>query len=83
MPEGDPRPAIVNLLKVESAIRLTGKAAHHDFMSLPPYWADLARLLQVFRHHKEGQFDLIPRVRDEMTTDVYDPFITKRYEDRK
>jgi thymidylate synthase len=48
MPLGNPWPAIEELLKAEREIRL-GQNVSVDESDLPSYWADLLRLLKVYR----------------------------------
>lgn len=73
MPPGDPWPNIKRLLSVERKIR-AGKMP--DFSSLPKYWADLARLLQVFQN--TGRKTAIASIKGHMISNVYDPYIDKR-----
>ncbi|WP_175690392.1 thymidylate synthase [Burkholderia anthina] len=79
MPAGDPWPAVKRLLKAECVIR-QGKQPNLE--DLDPYWADLVRLLQVFRYSRNGarqaQRDKVNDIKDQMTTDVYDVHILKR-----
>jgi thymidylate synthase len=79
MPTGDPWPAVKRLLKAESAVR-RGKQPVFD--NLDPYWADLVRLLQVFRYSRDRarpeERDLLDDIKEQMTTDVYDVHILKR-----
>ncbi len=79
MPAGDPWPAVERLLKAERTIR-QGKQPNLD--DPDPYWADLVRLLQVFRYSRNGarqaQRDKVNDIKEQMTTDVYDVHILKR-----
>jgi thymidylate synthase len=77
MPTGDPWPAIASLLEAESAIRTgdTFEAGRLD--DIDPYWADLIRLLQVFRCKKNKDTDKIRALREAMSSNVYYPFIDK------
>lgn len=79
MPSGDPWSAITKLLAAESAIRLGTKPA---VASLDPYWADLVRLLKIFRYSRAGarkrQRDMLDNIKEQMTTAVYDIHIQKR-----
>jgi thymidylate synthase len=77
MPWADPRPSIAKLLKAESVIR-NGKEIEIKHLKLDPYWADLARLLLVFRHSKKGEFGKIAPVRKQMASHVYNAYIIKR-----
>lgn len=77
MPAGDPWPAIGTLLEAEAAIR-SGKsfdAARLD--SVDPYWADLVRLLQVFRFKRDEHPDEIKALREKISSSAYRPFIDK------
>lgn len=78
MPAGDPWSEVTTLLRAEAAIRTTG-AFDNDLLSeVRPYWADLIRLLQVFRWKKrEGDADKIKELRGRMTSGIYLPFIDK------
>jgi len=78
MPDGDPWPTIKSLLAAESALRGAGSLAGMALAELDPYWADLIRLLDIFRCSKDGQMDKIESLRDEMYSGVYGPFIEQR-----
>jgi thymidylate synthase len=78
MPTGDPWPAIASLLKAESAIRAGSGFDADRLEDLNPYWADLIRLLQVFRSSKDKDSDKILELRRKMSSDVYRPFIENR-----
>jgi thymidylate synthase len=81
MPAGDPLPALEAFLRIENAIRTKGDVNERDIASLDPYWADLARLLLVFRYHKDGHAKNILGVRGRMASSVYNAFIDKKYEE--
>ena len=75
MPTGDPWPAIETLLESESALRL-GKPFDGDRLAgLNPYWADLVRMLQVFRSHKNRDAKEIRALNERMSSEVYSQFI--------
>jgi thymidylate synthase len=78
MPTGDPWPAIQTLLEVESALRLGSPFDWDRLDSLDPYWADLVRMLQVFRYRKDGNAKEIRVVRERMSSGVYRQFIDTR-----
>jgi thymidylate synthase len=78
MPFGDPWPAINSLRGAEASIRTTGTVDEKSFDALDPYWADLIRLLQVFRSSKDGNTGDIEGLRSRMSSDVYRPFIDNR-----
>ncbi|MFM0069547.1 thymidylate synthase [Paraburkholderia sediminicola] len=78
MPLGDPHESIEMLLQAEDSIR-QGKGT--SFKRMHPYWADLARLLQVYscsiaptKAHREQ----ITRIKKQMHSDVYEIYIEKR-----
>jgi thymidylate synthase len=78
MPQDDPWSAIQVLLAAEDAIR-NGKPCEEERLNgIDPYWADLVRLLQVFRFSKDNDCDRIAKARDNMTSSVYDVFIDQR-----
>jgi thymidylate synthase len=78
MPVGDPWPAIDSLRKAEAAIRTEGVAAIAELERLDPYWADLIRLLQVFRCWKDKNVEKMRALRDTMSSNIYRPFIDKK-----
>ena len=75
MPAGDPWPAIKSMLSAEFAIR-TGDP-EVNLLDTDPYWADLIRLLQVFRAKKDKDRDKISLLRNSMSSNVYSTFINK------
>ena len=78
MPKGDPQPAIDSVLHAEHSIR-TGQSIDTTILSdLDPYWADLIRLLQVFRLSKDGDSNSIQAIGMQMSSSVYRPFISGR-----
>lgn len=77
MPLGDPWSDIRSLLQAESGIRLSGHCSADTVAQMNPYWADLARLLQVYRSKIDGDPDTIRFVRGNMSSGVYLPFIDK------
>lgn len=76
MPLGDPWAAVGSMLIAESKIR-SGQSVDDELAILDPYWADLVRVLQVFWCKKNRAFDDIVPLRDAMSSEVYEPFITK------
>jgi thymidylate synthase len=77
MPAGDPWPSIDLMLQAESSIR-TGRAFDEGILDgVDQYWADLIRLLQVFRSKKEKDAARIKELRRKMSSQVYSPFIDK------
>ena len=78
MPQGDPRPAIRSVLAAEHAIR-TGQAFDEKALnSLDSYWADLVRLLLVFRSSKDRDVERIRELSEKMSSAVYHQFIERR-----
>ena len=75
MPLGDPWPAIRALLAAERALRTNDRSAPVAVDDVLPYWADLIRLLQIFRAKKDRAPHLIPPLKHNMSSRVYDPFI--------
>ncbi len=77
MPTGDPWPSITLLLQAESAIRTAGAFDDTKLGDVDPYWADLIRLLRVFRSKQDKDADRIKAMRGRMASNVYFPFIDK------
>ncbi len=77
MPLGDPMPSIQVWLKAEAEIR-EGQTPTTQFNELNPYWKDLVRLLQVYKHSKSGDVEIIPRLKNEMAHPVYREYINSR-----
>jgi thymidylate synthase len=77
MPTGDPWPSIASLLRAESSIRTAGTLDDGILGDVDPYWADLIRLLQVFRSKKDKDAERIKELRGRMSSKVYFPFIDK------
>jgi len=78
MPQGDPWAAIQVLLAAEEAIRSGQPWDDGRLNDIDPYWADLIRLLQVYRSSRENDCDRITEARDNMASSVYDVFIDQR-----
>lgn len=79
MPTADPWPDVTRLIEAERAVRIGTPV---DFaMFSDPYWADLARLLNLFALTKKDANEAeIARIRDEMHNhDVYDVFLNDRF----
>lgn len=79
MPSGSPWPAIAILLDAEATIREAGTLDTELPVELDPYWADLVRLLQIFRLKKEKTASGIDQIHGRFSSNVYDPFITSLY----
>lgn len=75
MPEGDPWPAIKILLESESVLRNGASLDNNIFDTVDPYWADLIRLLQVFRYKNLRNGQEISTLSDRMSSDIYCQFI--------
>ncbi len=75
MPEGDPWKSIENLLKAEALLRSGEGFEKNQLIDIDPYWADLIRLLQVFRFKKEKDPSKIKTVSKDFSVPVYQPFI--------
>lgn len=78
MPQDDPWSAIQVLLAAEEAIRNGQPWEDERLDAIDPYWADLVRLLQVYRFSKENDCDRITEARDNMASSVYEVFIDQR-----
>ena len=78
MPEGDPRPAVQHLVEAEQVIRTRQELDASLLDNLHPYWADLVRLLWVFRSWKNKDVDGIRNLRTSMSSAIYYPFIDRR-----
>ena len=81
MPEGDPWPAIVTVLSAERAIRLGGAVDPKFVDTLDGYWADIVRLLLIFRALREKDVGKIQAIQDQMSHKGYHQFIDKRIGD--
>lgn len=77
MPKDNLWLALGSLLEAESAIRITGALDEGILDAMDPYWADLVRLLQVFRCKKNNVKEKIQALRGDMFSGVYLPFIDK------
>lgn len=74
MPDGPPQSHIQELIKAESQIRTSGKT-DVNLAELPDYWADLIRLLLVFRYYKDRERDEIERIKREISCRDYLTYI--------
>lgn len=78
MPKGDPSDSIADLLRVEASIR-EGKRT--DISATASYWADLARLLKIYRltvNPTPSGASQIRRLRSQMASNIYEIYIDKR-----
>jgi thymidylate synthase len=78
MPTGNPWPALDFLRDAELAIRTRGVHSLAGLEILDHYWADLIRLLQVFRLYKDKDANKVKELRDKMSSNIYYPFIDQR-----
>ena len=78
MPVGDPWPALQMLGKAEAVVRCGGTVEFDQLDKMDPYWADLVRLLQVFRYSKDGNISGIEATQAAMASPIYTPFIVKK-----
>lgn len=76
MPYGDPWSDVDLLLGAEREIRLTGFMSS-EIDQIDPYWADLIRLLHIFRCYKEKDIQGIEKYKKLMDSNVYNSFIDK------
>jgi len=77
MPLGDPWSAIRKLIQVEARIR-RGKKMSDKELDRKGYWADLARLLQIYWCGKNNETQVIARIKAKMSSPVYKPYIQRR-----
>ena len=78
MPKGDPWPPIKFVLSAEHAIRTDRGLNLESLESLDPYWADLVRLLLIFRSSKDRDAETIQELRAQMSSSGFDQFIEGR-----
>jgi len=78
MPPGDPWPAIHLLLAAEAQIRDSGSAKRGPLEGLDNYWMDLVRLLTIHSDGQKGRPERIKKLKNQMSTRLYDPYITHR-----
>ena len=78
MPLGDPCPSIKSVLLAESKIRCRQELDGGMLNSMESYWADLVRLLLVFRYSKDKNVEKIMETKKGMSSDIYNPFIDGR-----
>jgi thymidylate synthase len=82
MPLGDPWPALQTLLKAESEIR-RGAISDVAGLKLDDYWADLVRLLQIFRYRKDKSTGEITKLRKNLSSQIYDTYVQGRLPTKK
>jgi thymidylate synthase len=74
MPKTNPWSCINKLIKAERAIR-SGRAVNIENLRLPPYWANLVRVLQIYAHSRRKEIRKIEQLKSEMSGHVYDAYI--------
>jgi thymidylate synthase len=77
MPTEDPWKSVGQLLQAEEKLRLNSELTEPDFNGVNPYWADLIRLLVIFRCKKNSDIHRMQQTEKNMVSKVYDPFIEK------
>jgi len=77
MPIGDPWTNIRRLVRLEASMRSRHPLAQKE-LERHGYWADLARLLEVFRLYKANQNNEIPRVKKLMSSRTFNSYIRSR-----
>ncbi|AUX47579.1 thymidylate synthase [Sorangium cellulosum] len=77
MPKGDPFCAIDVLLNAERDFR-EGRTINVKDLGLDPYWEDLARILQIYRHYRNNERENIAPLKSLMHSRVYDSYIEKK-----
>ena len=79
MPESNPWTSIPQFLILEEKIR---NKIYIDFktVNLNPYWVDLLRLLSIHSLFKEGSYNSIEILKNDLSNDNYKLFIEKRLE---
>ncbi|KAA3610497.1 MAG: thymidylate synthase [Calditrichaeota bacterium] len=75
MPQSNIWKEIKILLNAEEKIR-TGKEVNIDNLKIDNYWKDLARLLRIF--NLKNKKSAIEKIKEQMSTDVYIPYIENR-----
>ena len=78
MPDGDQWKAISEAVQTEAVIRAGDPIDDSSFAASDPYWADLMRLLLVFREARRQNWDEVTNLKKQMASAIYDPFITAR-----
>lgn len=83
MPPEKTKPALTSLLSVEKLLRTqkNAKLSSSEIESLPEYWQDIARLLFVYRCHRNQDLDGLVETRKEFRSDVYDLFVERKIEE--
>jgi thymidylate synthase len=74
MPTTNPWSSISRVLKAEHAIR-RGRKLRIAALHVPSYWADLVRLLQIYRHFRQNDEKGIDTLKAKMSNPFFDPYI--------
>ena len=77
IPAGDPSKQVLNLIEAESTIRYGEGFESSRLDALDPYWADLIRLLLVFRYKRDKDIARMQGVRETMSCDIYTPYVNR------
>ena len=77
MPVGDPWPSVKALLNAERELR-DGRPIEASKLRIHPYWADLVRLLEIYRHFRNDDREKIGPLKSLITSRVYDPYIDRK-----
>lgn len=80
MPPGDPWPSVQRLLQVENDLRTNAIDPMQVTADDEPYWADLARLLAIFRLRKSGRTQDVATIQSGLTSRVFDAHIADSLE---
>jgi thymidylate synthase len=78
MPKGDPWPSVAALIEAEARFRSGDRNFTEAVANLDGYWADLIRLLGVYRCWKDRDQDCISELHGDMVSNVYHMFIDPR-----
>ena len=81
MPDGDPWPAIEVLLRSEAEFREYGDTDLAAFHEIDVYWSDLARMFEAFRRFRDKDSAALMRVRKQIASVSYHPFVDRKIED--
>jgi thymidylate synthase len=83
MPVQDPWPAINKLVEFEQKLR-TGATPflNDDLSQIDVYWADIIRLLQIFKCLKIEDFRALAELRKSVTSPAYHPYIDSKLRKR-
>ncbi|HYK04812.1 MAG TPA: thymidylate synthase [Thermoanaerobaculia bacterium] len=78
MPAGDPWPAIATLVELEEVIRTAGPHLAGDLSGLDVYWADIVRLLQIYKCVKLKDLKTLAELRTSVANATYHPYIESK-----